>query len=77
MSVRQVAGLEPMQPAIKLHGCHRVGNRVTGLDPTSPEALAPPLVIKAFGVSPSLRLRVDLETIRRLHDQLMESMSCT
>lgn len=38
MTARQAAGLEPMQPAIRLHGCHRVGNQITGIDPASPEA---------------------------------------
>lgn len=26
MTIRQAAGLEPMQPAMRLHGCERVGN---------------------------------------------------
>lgn len=38
MTARQAAGLEPMQPTIRLHGCHRVGNQITGIDPASPEA---------------------------------------
>lgn len=38
MSARQAAGLEPMHHSIRLHGCHRVGNQITGLDPASPEA---------------------------------------
>lgn len=38
MTIRQAAGLEPMQPPIRLHGGYRVGNQIIGLDPASPGA---------------------------------------
>ena len=35
-----------MHPPLRLHGCHRVGNRITGLDPASPESRRPMFIIE-------------------------------
>ena len=50
MTIRQAAGFDPMHATLCLHGGHRVGNQKTGLDPESPEARQPVVVIEPLRV---------------------------
>lgn len=64
MSIRIAAGFEPMEPPLRLHGCHRVGNVHTGLDPNSVKAK-----VRMFVIEP-LPICEEVGAMREMVDEL-------